>query len=158
MVGIEVMLFPIYGVAGFAIAFLPVLLVAYAMRNEADAERKNSDLVRRNRELSILTESSTQILSAEDDQETLRRLTSLLSKLAKMKACAVVTWETNPDVPGTVYRFGECLPTNSTSDNEPARWPGWYISAKLVPEMPKTPAVPPPTMCPASPLASHGTP
>lgn len=118
VVGIEVMLFPMYGAAGFAVAFLPVLLVAYAMRNEADATRRNDDLVHRNRELSILTESSTQILSAEDDAETLRRLTSLLSKLAKMKACAVVTWETNPEAPGMVYRFGECLPT----DQEILRW------------------------------------
>ncbi|HKO54254.1 MAG TPA: GGDEF domain-containing protein [Thermoanaerobaculia bacterium] len=118
VVGIEAMLFPHYGMAGFAIAFLPVLLVAYAMRNEWDAARQNAELVRRNRELSILTESSTQILSAEGDEETLRRLMALLSKLARLKACAVVTWEANPDLPGTVYRFGECLP----SDQEILRW------------------------------------
>src|SRR5437764_4295025 len=88
------------------------------MRNEAESSLQNAELVRRNRDLSILTESSTQILSAEDDPETLRRLMSLLSKLARMKACAVVTWETNPEVPGTVYRFGECLPT----DQEILRW------------------------------------
>jgi len=118
IVAIEAMLYASWGVAGFAIAFVPVLIVAYSMRNEAEAAQQNVDLVRRNRELAILTESSTQILSAETDHETLRRLMSLLSKLAKMKACAVVTWEANPDVPGTVYRFGECLPT----DQEIMRW------------------------------------
>ncbi|MBV9497726.1 MAG: sensor domain-containing diguanylate cyclase [Acidobacteria bacterium] len=118
VVGIEVLLFANYGIGGFAIAFLPVLLVAYAMRNESDAERQNAELVRRNRELSILTESSTQILSAEGDAETLKRLMALLSKLAHLKACAVVTWSANPDLPGTVYRFGECLP----SDQEILRW------------------------------------
>jgi diguanylate cyclase (GGDEF)-like protein len=118
VVAIEVLLFNAYQLTGVAVAFLPVLLVAYAMRNEIDAALQNTELVRRNRELSILTESSTQILSAEDDQETLRRLMSLLSKLAKMKACAVVTWEANPDVPATVYRFGECLP----NDQEILRW------------------------------------
>jgi diguanylate cyclase (GGDEF)-like protein len=118
VVGIEVMSWNAYHYSGVAVAFLPVLLVAYAMRNEIDASLQNGDLVRRNRELSLLTESSTQILSAEDDQETLRRLMALLSKLAKMKACAVVTWEANPDVPATVYRFGECLPT----DQEILRW------------------------------------
>ena len=118
VVAIEVMLFPHYGVAGFTIAFLPVLLVAYAMRNEADAERQNAELVRRNRELSILTESSMQILSAEGDEETLRRLGGLLSKLARLKACAVVTWDAHADLAGTVYRFGECLP----SDQEILRW------------------------------------
>jgi diguanylate cyclase (GGDEF)-like protein len=118
VVAIEVMSWNAYRYAGAAIAFLPVLLVAYAMRNEAEGAMQNSELVRRNRELSLLTESSTHILSAEDDQETLRRLMSLLSKLAKMKACAVVTWEANPDVPATVYRFGECQPT----DQEILRW------------------------------------
>src|SRR5436305_12704154 len=43
---------------------------------------------------------------------------NLLSKLARMKACAVVTWQANPDVPSTVYRYGECLP----ADQEILRW------------------------------------
>jgi len=118
VVAIEVMLFERWGVASFAIAFVPVLIVAYAMRNEVESSQQNMELLRRNRELAILTESSTQILSAETDHETLRRLMSLLSKLAKMKACAVVTWESNPDFAGTVYRFGECMPT----DQEILRW------------------------------------
>jgi len=118
IVAIEAMLFDRWGVAGFAIAFLPVLIVAYSMRNEAESSQQNVELLRRNRELAILTESSTQILSAETDHETLRRLMSLLSKLAKMKACAVVTWESNPETAGTVYRFGDCEPT----DQEILRW------------------------------------
>jgi len=118
VVAIEVMLFERWGLASFAIAFVPVLLVAYTMRNEVESSQQNVELLRRNRELAILTESSTQILSAETDHETLRRLMSLLSKLAKMKACAVVTWESNPDFAGTVYRFGECMPT----DQEILRW------------------------------------
>jgi diguanylate cyclase (GGDEF)-like protein len=118
IVAIEVMLFPSFKAAGFGIAFVPVLLVAYAMRNEVESEQQNVELLRRNKDLAILTESSTQILSAETDHETLRRLMALLSKLAKMKACAVVTWEANPDLPVTVYRFGECMP----SDQEVTRW------------------------------------
>ena len=118
IVGLEVMSFASHRYTGFAIAFLPVLLVAYAMRNESESTKQNSELLRRNRELSILTESATQILSAEGDQETLRRTVLLLGSLARLKACAVVTWETNPDMPGTVYRFGECLPT----DQEILRW------------------------------------
>jgi diguanylate cyclase (GGDEF)-like protein len=118
VVGIEIMLFSTYGIAGFTLAVLPLLLVAYAIRTESEMQQQNADLVRRNRELSILTESSTQILSAEGDQETLRRLMSLMTRLAKLQACAVVTWETNPDIPGTVYRFGECLP----SDQDILKW------------------------------------
>jgi diguanylate cyclase (GGDEF)-like protein len=118
VVGIEVMLYSAFGLAGIGVAFLPVLLVAYAMRNQTDAQLQNSELIRRNRELSILTESSTHILSAEDDQETLRRLMMLLSKLAQMKACAVVTWQANDEIPATVYRYAECLP----NDQEILRW------------------------------------
>ncbi|HYC58211.1 MAG TPA: sensor domain-containing diguanylate cyclase [Thermoanaerobaculia bacterium] len=118
VVAIEIMLYASWGIVGFAIAFVPVLILAYVMRANAESSQQNVELLRRNRELAILTESSTQILSAETDHETLRRLMSLLSKLARMKACAVVTWESNPDVPGTVYRFGECMPT----DQEIMRW------------------------------------
>jgi diguanylate cyclase (GGDEF)-like protein len=118
LVAIEVASYLAYGRAGFAVAFLPALLVAFAMRNESDAARQNVDLLRRNRELSILTESAGQILSAEGDEETLRRMTTLLGSLSKLKACAIVTWSANPDLPGTVYRFGECLP----SDQEILRW------------------------------------
>jgi diguanylate cyclase (GGDEF)-like protein len=117
-VAIEIMLYGPWGIGGFAIAFVPVLILAYVMRGSAESSQQNVELVRRNRDLAIVTESSTQILSAETDQETLSRLMALLSKLARMKACAVVTWESNPDLPGTVYRFGECMPT----DQEIMRW------------------------------------
>jgi len=118
IVVIEVMLYRTYGLIGFAMGFLPVVLVAYAMRNEVEASQQNSELLRRNRELSILTENSTKILSAETDEETLKRLMGLLSSLSRLKACAVVTWNPNPDVPSTVYRFGECLKT----DQDILRW------------------------------------
>lgn len=118
IVAVEVLLYRNWGEAGFGVGFLPLLLIAYAMRNEAEAHQQSTELMRRNRELALLTESSTQILSAESDHETLRRFIALLSSLAKMKACAVVTWETTPDVPAVVRRFGECLPT----DQEILRW------------------------------------
>jgi diguanylate cyclase (GGDEF)-like protein len=118
VVAVEVLLYGTWELTGFAIAFLPMLIIAHSMRNENEVAQQNAELVRRNRDLAILTESSTQILSAETDHETLRRLMALLSKLARMKACAVVTWEANPEVAGTVYRFGECMPT----DQEILRW------------------------------------
>lgn len=115
---VETMLYSVWGVPGFAVGFIPVVTLAFALRNEAEAGQQNAELMRRNRELALLTESSTQILSAESDEETLRRVTSLLSKLARMKACAFVTWEPHPDVPGRVYRFGECERT----DQDILRW------------------------------------
>lgn len=118
IVAAEIMLHQSWGMPGLVIGFLPVLVVAFALRGEAEAAEQNVDLVRRNRELAILTESSTEILSAETDEETLRRLAALLSKLARMKACAAVTWATTPDAPPAVYRFGECMPT----DQDILRW------------------------------------
>jgi len=112
IVAAEVLTYSIYGRLGFALAFLPVLVVAHAMRNESDATQQNAELIRRNRELSVLTESASQILSAEGDQETLRRMVALLGRLARLKACAVVTWGANPEVPATVYRHGACQPAD----------------------------------------------
>jgi len=112
LVAAEVLCYSIYGRLGFALAFLPVLVIAYTMRNELEATRQNTELVRRNRELSILTESASQILSAEGDQETLRRMVALLGRLARLKACAVVTWGANPDIAPAVYRHGACQPTD----------------------------------------------
>ncbi len=112
VVAVEVLCYSVYGMLGFALASLPVLVVAYTMRNESDATQQNTELLRRNRELSILTEGASQILSAEGDQETLRRMVALLGRLARLKACAVVTWGANPDIPATVYRHGACQPTD----------------------------------------------
>ncbi|HEX7681229.1 MAG TPA: sensor domain-containing diguanylate cyclase, partial [Thermoanaerobaculia bacterium] len=109
---VEVLCYSVYGKLGFVLASLPVLVVAYTMRNESDATQRNAELLRRNRELSILTEGASQILSAEGDQETLRRMVALLGRLARLKACAVVTWGANPDIPATVYRHGACQPTD----------------------------------------------
>lgn len=102
---------------------LVALLVAaaawlHARRRWAAAVRENAELAGRNRELSILTESASQIISAEGEQETLRRLVTLLGRLARLKACAIVTWNVNPDVPSSVYRHGDCAPT----DQDILRW------------------------------------
>ena len=118
IVAVEVTSYRAFGLVGFAIGFLPVLVLAYALRNASDAARQNADLVRHNRELSILTESASQILSAEGDEETLRRMMALLGRLARLKACAAVTWGTTADAAARVYRFGGCVP----SDQDVLRW------------------------------------
>lgn len=118
VVAVEITSYAAYGRAGFAIAFLPLLLTAYAMRRELQIRGRNEELERRNRELSILTESATGILLVESEEEVLRQMVSLLGKLAKLKACAIVTWNWGAGAGATVYRFGECLRT----DQEIRRW------------------------------------
>ena len=118
IVAMEVMSDVAYGHVGLAIALLPLLLIAYTMRREMRIAERNAELVRRNRELSILTESATSVLLAETEGETIRQIVALLSKLARLKAAAVVTWDVEPLSGTTVYRFGECLP----SDQELIRW------------------------------------
>jgi diguanylate cyclase (GGDEF)-like protein len=118
VVALEVMSFLGYGPVGFAIAFMPLLLIAYAMRREAAISEQNAELMRRNRELSILTESATGILTAETEGATIRQMVSLLGRLARLKAAAVITWESKPVRGTTVYRFGECL----LSDQDLIRW------------------------------------
>ncbi|HVT44943.1 MAG TPA: diguanylate cyclase [Thermoanaerobaculia bacterium] len=112
VVATEILLYPHYGIVGLGIAFLPVLIVAHITRRESETDEKGSQLDRRRHELSLLTESSANLLSAEGNEETIKRLIKLLGDMAKMKACAAVTWETMPEAPLAVYRFGECLPTD----------------------------------------------
>ena len=113
----EVLLFMKYGLGGFLAGALPSLIVTFAARRQIEQERRNVDLIRRNRELSILTEHSTEILGAADDEETFRRLVSILGKLATMRACTIVSW-THVGEQANVYRFGECQP----NDQEILRW------------------------------------
>lgn len=129
MVAVEILVYPYFGVMGLVVAFLPVLLVAYVLKSEADSELRNDALSRRNRELSLLHESSSQLLSAEGDEETLRRLTRMLSTILPMKACAVVGWSMNTMA---VYRFGECQQTDQTIVR-------WASAAGLTQELPHEP-------------------
>jgi len=117
VVAAEVLLYSTRGLIGFVVGAVPSVLLAVAIRRQLEEERRNGDLLSRNRELSILTENSTEILVALDDEETFRRLAGMLAKLASMKACAIVSWS-RPGEPAGVYRFGECLP----SDQEIFRW------------------------------------
>jgi diguanylate cyclase (GGDEF)-like protein len=118
LVAAEVAGFAAMGLAGVAVGFLPALVISYALRERAETARRNAELRHRNRELSILTESATKILSAEGDEETLRRMVALLGQLAPTKACAIVTWTPAAEIAATVYRFGDCLAT----DQEILRW------------------------------------
>lgn len=110
IVAVEVLVYLAYGEVGFLLAFLPVLLVAYVMRNESEAERENLELQRRNRDLSLLSQSSTQLLAAEGNEEILSSLVRLLSALSPLRAAALVTWGSEGEA--TVYRYGECLPSD----------------------------------------------
>ena len=118
IVAIEITSFLAYGRIGFVIAFGALLLVALAMRNVSQLEERNLELGLRNRELSILTEGATGILTVETEGETIRQMVALIGKLARLKAAAVVTWESKPVRGSTVYRFGECL----SSDQDLLRW------------------------------------
>ena len=117
IIAVEVLLFRQYGFDGLVVGALPSLVLAMLMRQHIEQERRNADLVRRNRELSILTEHSTEILGAVDDEETFRRLANILGKLATMRACAIVSWTGTAEA-AKVYRFGECLP----NDQDILRW------------------------------------
>ena len=134
IVVVEVLLYPQYGALGFSVAFVLVLLVAYVMRSEGDAERRNVQLLRRNRELSILSKGSIDLFSAEGEELTVSRLVNLLSNIVPMKACAVVAWDPAPDVLGSVYRFADCRPPDQAILK-------WLEAAGFDHSAPRTPLV-----------------
>ncbi|HVT02028.1 MAG TPA: sensor domain-containing diguanylate cyclase [Thermoanaerobaculia bacterium] len=104
----EVLIYPSAGKLGVMVAFFPVLLVANVMRHEFTVARENSELIRRNRELSLVSKSSLDLFSTEGDEAPFTRMITLLSDLVKMKACVVIAWDPGPDLPGVVHRFGDC--------------------------------------------------
>ena len=132
IVALEVMSDSAYGRMGFAVASLPLALIAYMTRRQLQTSERNVELTNRNRELSILTESATSVLLANTRGETVRQIVLLLGKLARLKAAAAVTWESRAMSSATVYRFGECLP----SDQDLIRWVASAAFAESAPTRP----------------------
>lgn len=114
IIAAEVLIYPSVGKPGLLIAFFPVLLVGYVLRNEGTATRDDIELTRRNRELSLLSKSSLDLFSSVGDEATFTRMVTLLSDLVKMKAAVVIAWDPLPDEPGVVYRFGDCRLSDQT--------------------------------------------
>ncbi len=118
IVAAEILVWPHHGVWGFVIAFLPVAFVAFAIRGEAEAEDRATQLSRRTRELSTLSRGSLELFSAEEHEATAMRLSRLLDSIVPTRACAVVIWASELEEGGTVYRFGQC----QSSDQAILKW------------------------------------
>ena len=73
VVAAEVVCDSIYGMPGFALGFLPVLVIAHAMRNESDATTQNAELIRRNRELPSAASTPSPTASCPSSPKARRR-------------------------------------------------------------------------------------
>ncbi|MEO8217170.1 MAG: sensor domain-containing diguanylate cyclase [Acidobacteriota bacterium] len=123
-VGVQVLLIPIMvievvgtikqGVAGTLLAFLPVLLVARVVARERRGEQENRQLMQRNRELSLLRDGTASLLAAEGEEATFQKLVDMLTSILPLKAAAAVTWESFGARPYSVFRFGDCRPTDQS--------------------------------------------
>jgi diguanylate cyclase (GGDEF)-like protein len=108
IVAIVVMLHASYASAGVIVGVLPLLLVAQIIRNESEAEGASRDAALAEKQLAILSRSSRLLFSAEGEEATVQRFVELLGDRLRLRAAAVVTWETLPDTRTDVYRFGGC--------------------------------------------------
>ncbi|MHB9020197.1 MAG: GGDEF domain-containing protein [Minisyncoccota bacterium] len=114
IVAAEILVWPRYGAGGLVVAFLTVAFVAFALRGKAEAEDQATQLSRRTRELSTLSKGSLELFSAEGNEATAARLCRLLDSIVATRACAVVLWAPELDEGGTVFRFGNCQPSDQT--------------------------------------------
>jgi diguanylate cyclase (GGDEF)-like protein len=116
---LQVLLHRVLGDTAAPATFVAVLVLAYLRQKSARVERRNESLARRNRELSLIRRSQQRFLSADTEEETVKRLFALADDLIPIEAGAVVIWERDPQRPGAaVYGFGGCIST----EQEIVRW------------------------------------
>ena len=88
---LEVLVYPHYGVAGMLLAFFPVVLASFVMRNLSSMERRVEEVSRQNRELDVMRDiSNTFGVSARVDRY--ERVFAAVARLLPVEAMAVVEW------------------------------------------------------------------
>lgn len=88
---LEVLVYAPYGVAGTLLAFFPVVLASFVVRNLSSMERRVAEVSRQNRELDVMREISTTFgVSARVDRY--ERVFAAVARLLPVEAMAVIEW------------------------------------------------------------------
>jgi diguanylate cyclase (GGDEF)-like protein len=91
IVVLEVLIYPAYGPAGSLLAFFPVVLASFVMRNLSSMERRVEEVSRRNRELDAMRDISLSF-SGSARVDRYERVFTALNRLAPLDAMAIVEW------------------------------------------------------------------
>jgi diguanylate cyclase (GGDEF)-like protein len=93
---LEVLVYASYGAAGMLLAFFPVVLASFVVRNLSSMERRVAEVSRRNRELDAMREISTTFgVSARIDRY--ERVFAAVARLLPVEAMAVIEWPGGED-------------------------------------------------------------
>jgi diguanylate cyclase (GGDEF)-like protein len=93
---LEVLVYEPYGVAGTLLAFFPVVLASFVVRNLSTMERRVAEVSRQNRELDVMREISTTFgVSARVDRY--ERVFAAVARLLPVEAMAVIEWPGGED-------------------------------------------------------------
>jgi len=85
------LVYPHFGPAGMLLAFFPVVLASFVMRNLSSMERRVQEVSRQNRELDVLRDiSNTFGVSARVDRY--ERLFAAIARLVPARAAAILEW------------------------------------------------------------------
>ena len=96
LVILEVLVYAPYGPAGMLLAFFPVVLASFVVRNLSSMERRVAEVSRQNRELDVMREISTTFgVSARVDRY--ERVFSAVARLLPVDAMAVIEWPGGED-------------------------------------------------------------
>ncbi len=93
---LEVLVYAPYGPAGALLAFFPVVLASFVVRNLSSMERRVAEVSRQNRELDVMREISTTFgVSARVDRY--ERVFAAVARLLPVEAMAIIEWPGGED-------------------------------------------------------------
>lgn len=106
IVALEVLVYGRFGVAGLLLAFYPVVLASFVMRNVSSMEKKLHRVARENQDLEVMREISN-IFAVGGRGDRYGRVFAALQKLVPVEAMALVEWVEDPSQEMAVRFAGE---------------------------------------------------
>ena len=88
---LEVLVYASYGPAGMLLAFFPVVLASFVVRNLSTMERRVAEVSRRNQELDVMREISTSF-GGSTRVDRYERVFAAIGRLLPVEAMAVIEW------------------------------------------------------------------
>lgn len=95
IVALEILVYQHNGIAGLVLAFFPVVLASFVIRNFSSVEQKYHEVARANRELDVLREISN-IFAVGGRGDRYQRIFEALRRLLPIEAMAIVEWVEEP--------------------------------------------------------------
>ncbi len=93
---LEVLVYAPYGAAGTLLAFFPVVLASFVVRNLSSMERRVAEVSRQNRELDVMREIST-TFGGSARVDRYERVFAAVARLLPVEAMAVIEWPGGED-------------------------------------------------------------